>query len=298
MLKVFFPIFLLIVPIQLWAQSVSFTFDDGLDPTTQAQAEQWNEAILAALSAARIPSILFPIGRKVNTPAGLALVSAWSGAGHNIGNHTYTHFNLGSNAISLEGFVADVEKGHALLSGSPAWINLLRFPLLKEGNLAAKRDGMRLWMKNNDYKPASVSIDTSDWYYSSRFVAWTGKDLSADPGAFRDAYLDHIWQRAVYYDSLSQRLLGRSASHVMLLHTNAVNGAFLTDMIQMFRQKGWKIISPAEAYQDPLYRMVPDVVPAGESILWSLARQNGVADLRYPAEDSRYEEATLDQLGF
>lgn len=295
-MKYFTLIVLVITPIHLWAQSVSLTFDDGLDPTTQKNAGQWNKAILDTLSAEGIQSALFPIGRKVDSPTGLALVNAWAEAGHKIGNHTYSHFNFGSKTTALNDFITDIEKGHQLLSAGSTWINFLRFPLLKEGNVAEKRDGVRLWMEDHDYRTASVSIDTSDWYYSSRFVIWAEENPCADPREFGEAYLDHIFKRASYYDSLSQQILGRSASHVLLLHTNAINATFLTELIQMFRAKGWQIISPEEAYQDPLYRMLPDVVPAGESILWSLARQAGATGLRYPAEDSRYEEAVLDKL--
>jgi hypothetical protein len=68
-------------------------------------------------------------------------------------------------------------------------------------------------------------------------------------------------------------------------------------MIHMFRSKGWTIISPAEAFSDPLYSMTPAVLPAGESILWSLAKQARVPHLRYPAEDDVYEKPILDKLG-
>ena len=53
----------------------------------------------------------------------------------------------------------------------------------------------------------------------------------------------------------------------------------------------------AEAYQDRVYAQPPDVLPAGESIVWSLAKQADVPGLRYPAEDGDYEQATLDALG-
>ena len=65
----------------------------------------------------------------------------------------------------------------------------------------------------------------------------------------------------------------------------------------MFRAKGWTIIAPAEAYQDPLYAMQPRVLPAGESILWSLAKQARLPKLRYPAEDDVWEKQKLDRLG-
>ena len=41
------------------------------------------------------------------------------------------------------------------------------------------------------------------------------------------------------------------------------------------------------------------VLPAGESLIWVLAKQSGKYDsmLRYPAEDERYEKEKMDALG-
>jgi peptidoglycan-N-acetylglucosamine deacetylase len=38
-------------------------------------------------------------------------------------------------------------------------------------------------------------------------------------------------------------------------------------------------------------------LPAGESLIWSMARQSGKFDLRYPAEGDQYEKAKMDSLG-
>jgi peptidoglycan-N-acetylglucosamine deacetylase len=50
-------------------------------------------------------------------------------------------------------------------------VPMLRFPYLKEGETKEKRDGMRTWMVKNGYTSAPVSIDTSDWYFNSVFLA-------------------------------------------------------------------------------------------------------------------------------
>ncbi len=34
----------------------------------------------------------------------------------------------------------------------------------------------------------------------------------------------------------------------------------------------------------------PDTLPAGESIVWAKAKERGIQNLRYPGEDSVYEE--------
>ena len=287
----------LVLPLFGTAQNIALSFDDGFNPTTQVRARAWNAAILDSLSNAGVTSIFYVTGSRVESSEGLSLVSNWGKAGHAIANHTYSHFSLGSKKNSLTAFISDVEKNEALLEGLPGWTRRFRFPYLKEGRTVEKRDGFRRWLADHGYATGAVSIDASDWYYSIRYLAWLENHGQEDPARFRDAYLAHLWDRASYYDGLSKRLLDRSASHVLLLHTNAINAAFLTDVIAMFRSKGWNIISPEQAYQDPLYAKVPMVLPAGESLLWALARQGDVSGLRYPAEGGAYEKPILDGLG-
>jgi hypothetical protein len=83
----------------------------------------------------------------------------------------------------------------------------------------------------------------------------------------------------------------------MLLHTNALNAAALPEVIEAFRNKGWHFVSARSAFEDPLYLMQPDTVPAGESIVWALAKQRGAEGLRNPAEDAAYERPILRKLG-
>ena len=284
----------LVMPVCLRAQSVAFSFDDGLDPTTQPEAPQWNAAIIAALDHAGLKSIQYATGMRVGSPAGLELLRAWASAGHEIGNHTYSHRSLSSADTSLEEFIADAERNEKLLRDLPGWTKRFRFPYLKEGQTVEKRDGFREWLRSQGYGSGQVSIDNSDWYYNTRYLAWREKNPSKDPAIFRAPYLTHLWNRAVYYDSLAKRTEGRSVKHVLLMHMNAINAAFLPDVIAMFKAKGWGVINVEDAYSDPIYAHVPNALPAGESLLWSIAKEQGATDLRYPAEDGPYEQADLD----
>lgn len=85
----------------------------------------------------------------------------------------------------------------------------------------------------------------------------------------------------------------------MLIHHNLLNALFLGDVMNMFKEKGWKLISAREAFSDKAFLDLPANTPAGEGLLWAKARESGKFEslLRYPAEDSRYEEEKMRQLG-
>jgi len=279
------------------AESIVLSFDDGLDPRNQPMAFSWNASILEALAKAQVTSILFPAGKIIDSQDGRELVRAWGHAGHAVGNHTYSHVNFCSDRVTLDQFIADAERNETLLKDMPGWTRRLRFPFLKEGETASKRDGFRSWLASRGYQSGAVSIDASDWYYNQGYLSWRRSHPGEDPSPFRTAYLDHLWSRTAYYDALSEQVLNRSVRHVLLLHINAINADFLPDIIAMYRSRGWDIVSPEEAYGDPVYAMMPAELPAGESILWALAKQHGVDGLRYPAENDEYEKPLLDKLG-
>ncbi len=65
----------------------------------------------------------------------------------------------------------------------------------------------------------------------------------------------------------------------------------------MFKERCWRIVTPSEAFADPMYASRPATIPAGESIVWALAKQAGRTGLRYPAEDGPYEEPILTRKG-
>jgi peptidoglycan/xylan/chitin deacetylase (PgdA/CDA1 family) len=276
-------------------QRIAFTFDDGLDPARQPKAAEWTNAMLAALADAKVRAMHFPASSSIGD-TGMPLVARWSQAGHAIGNHTARHRNLASSKLSLQDFIGDVEAGDARLRVLPTFRPMLRFPYLKEGDTVEKRDGVRAWMRDHGYRPAPVSIDASDWYYSAVF-AKLPLDDDAKRARLMGAYVRHLLDRAGYYDTLAKKVTGRSPAHILLLHTNAINAAWLPQVMRAFQANGWTIVPAVEAFDDPIYREQPDVLPAGESIVWSLAKQAGEPALRYPAEDSVYEEPLLRQLG-
>ena len=83
------------------------------------------------------------------------------------------------------------------------------------------------------------------------------------------------------------------------MHFNLLNGLFLGELIEMFSSKGWQLIDAATAFTDSVFLAEPKTLPAGESIVWALAKEKGTIakSLRYPAEDGDYETARMNRLG-
>ena len=278
---------------------ISITMDDfNWQNAVYQSAVARNRSILSTLNAHSIKAALFVVGRNVESEEGQQLLDEWNKAGHLIGNHTYSHQNLNSPSMKLETYTADIAKAETLLKTFSRFQKYFRFPMLNEGDTAAKRDGVRTFLSEHGYRVGHVTIDTSDWVITSRLSDRLAKDPSADVKPFRDFYLEHMWDRAQYYDSLARRVLGRPVKHTILMHYNLLNGLVLGDLIEMFKSKGWKFIDASEALADPVFSAKPEVLPAGESIVWALAKANGtIASLKYPAEDGNDVVEQMKKLG-
>ena len=216
-----------------------------------------------------------------------------------IGNHSYSHAYLNSSKTTTESFTADILKCEEVIKSFEQFRKIFRFPYLKEGETAVKRDAIRTFLKQHGYRIGHVTIDASDWAVENRLSARLTKDPAADVKPYREFYLSHMWERATYYDDLARKAIGRSVKHTILVHYNLLNALFLGDLLDMFQSKGWKLIDAADAFKDPVFSVEPKIVPAGESIVWAIAKESGKFDslLRYPGEDSEYEDAKMDQLG-
>jgi peptidoglycan-N-acetylglucosamine deacetylase len=280
---------------------IAITIDDfNWNKSVKLNPDQRNQALLAALrSHGNLKAALFVTCRFADNDKGKELLKDWDRAGHLIGNHSYSHKELNSSKVTQEEFTADIEKCDELLKSFPQFQKSFRFPFLKEGESVAERDAVRNYLKEKGYRNGHVTIDASDWAIENRLSARLAKDPAADAQPYRDFYLSHMWERSLYYDDLARKVLGRPVKHTILMHYNLLNALFLGDLLDMFRSKGWKLIDAADAFKDPVFSASPNIVPAGESMIWALAKETGKFDnlLRYPGEDSEYENAKMDRLG-
>jgi peptidoglycan/xylan/chitin deacetylase (PgdA/CDA1 family) len=84
---------------------VALTFDDGPDPDS-------TPPILEALAAADVEATFFMVGRQVEAAPAIARDAV--AAGHDLGNHTYSHRHLWT--LSPAATVAEVDRGAAALA--------------------------------------------------------------------------------------------------------------------------------------------------------------------------------------
>lgn len=290
------------LPRSSWAAEttpgIAITVDDfNLADTPLMTALDRDAAIRSALRRHDVRAAGFVAGKYVDTERSPGVLAAWSQDGHILGNHSFSHNYYGGR--DPIGEMDDILKCEPLLTPYPGFRKLFRFPMLAEGKTAQGRDNLRAMLHACGYRNGHVTIDTSDWYVDQRLMARLRADPTADIAPYRAYWLDHIWNRATYYDGLAKAVLGRSIDHTILLHHRLTTALFLDDGLEMFRRRGWRLTDAAAAFAQPEMKVDYATIPSGQSLMWAAAKASGrfEGQLRYPGEDDTYEKPRMDALG-
>ncbi|MCW8997350.1 MAG: polysaccharide deacetylase family protein, partial [Kangiellaceae bacterium] len=177
-------------------------------------------------------------------------IQTYNDAGHIIANHTHTHPDF--NKLSLAEYKDDFLAADTALDHYSNFQKLFRFPYLREGNTLKKRDGLRAILKQHNYRNAYVTLNNYDWYIESLFQKSLKNGTKINFEKLGNFYVGVLLESIEYYDQMARKHIGRSPKHVLLLHENDIAALFIDDLVAALKNKGWKIITPTEAYTDQL----------------------------------------------
>jgi peptidoglycan/xylan/chitin deacetylase (PgdA/CDA1 family) len=281
-------------------RKIAFTFDDGDTSSYKGfPSEVWNNSILSTLDKYQLKAILFAHGKNKLNEKGRFILKSWNDRGHLIGNHSFAHKNYSHPKATFQWFKDDFLKNDSIIRSYSNYVKLYRFPYLKQGETKEKVDSVQQLFSQLNYKIGHVTVDASDWYINGRLVKYIQSGETEKLEKFKSYYIKHLYNRAFYYDSLSSVFSSKKISHTILLHHNLAAALFLDDLIKYFKAQGWQVIDADEALKDEFYSKETTLLPSGESLVWSIAREypNLRKSLRFPAEDGSYEQAAMDSLG-
>jgi peptidoglycan/xylan/chitin deacetylase (PgdA/CDA1 family) len=271
MMKLTFIILLFISTAQ--AKELALTFDDAPgEVTLHFTPELRTDELIRKLQALKVPSVLiFANPCNGNGPiSNHALLKKFKEAGHIIGNHTCSHPRF--DDVGVETFIAETTKAETIIGDLMGEPKYFRYPFFNEGSAPA-RDQFRVWLGQNNYQNLSSSLENEDPYFSSRINEAKKQGKKIDYEKVKAVFLKHILDGVEFYDKLAIETLGRSPKHNILLHDKDATVLFIDDLVRELRQRGWTIISAAEAAKDPLYAMTPQNTLSTYGILAQVANE-------------------------
>ena len=256
-------------------------------------------ALIDALAEAETgPVAMFITTRGFNARAdGRARVEAYDNAGHLIANHSHTH--PWSSQTEEDAFLADLDQASALIADFENLRPWYRFPFLDEGGRGrnvGKRDAYRAALNARGLSNGYVTVDTYDWHLVSVWSRAVRDGKSVNLDAVRDVYVAMVVDAAEHYAAMAEETLGRQPAHVLLLHENDAAAAFIGDAVSALRAAGWEIISPDEAYADPIAEQEPQTTFSGMGRIAALAYDGGARGEAFYEHWSASEEGIEERL--
>ena len=272
---------------------IALTFDDAPrgDGPMFTGDERASVLVATLKQASAGPVAFFVTTRDLDKPGRRARVARYASAGHLIANHSHTHQWL--LRTDTDAYIADIDIAARKLDGlqNRPWF---RFPFLDEGVPLEKRDAVRAALLKRRLVNGYVTVDNYDWYLEQKWAQAKREGRTVDLEALKGAYVDMLLGAIKFYDDLAVRWLKRSPVHTLLLHENDVGALFIDDLIVALRAQGWQIVSPDEAYADPVAAIEPVTLMTRQGHVAALAVEAGVD--RSTLSHRAIEEAQIDAL--
>lgn len=254
---------LVALPVMTPAQEVALTFDDlpshGPLPPGMTRIDV-AKSIIATLKAANAPQVYGFINavKLQQVPEDRAVLEEWRAAGYLLGNHTWSHMSLtDSTAEAFEKEIVANEQALRSLMGKDDW-HWFRYPFLWEGETLEKRDAVRAYLKDHGYRVAQVTLDFEDYAWNAPYARCVAKSDQKSIEWLKSSYLDTARQYIELDQKMSQMVFGREVKHVMLLHLGGFQTVMLPQLIDLLKQKGFRLVTLDEAESDPAYQSNPN----------------------------------------
>jgi peptidoglycan/xylan/chitin deacetylase (PgdA/CDA1 family) len=281
-------------------RTVAVTFDDLPGPAGSLIASDVHalrentRKLLAVIAELRMPVVgfvnegkLFVDGEKPeDAEARIAVLKTWIDAGHELGNHTYSHRSL--NRTPLEEFQADVIRGEpvtrGLLEAKGMKLRYFRHPFLQVGLEIEKRRAFEAFLKDRGYTIAPVTIDNDEYVYAAIYadaLRRGDQETAAKIGADYRRYMEAV---IAFVEDVSRRLAGRDIPHVLLLHANALNADQFGAVARSMKERGYRFVPLDEVLRDAVYAM-PDTYVGNWGISWLHHWELSAGKKRSPSPD-------------
>lgn len=255
------------------------------DPAARARI---TDGLLAVLAKHHVPAVGLVIWGNVKSDADRAILRRWLAAGHELGNHSANHLDL--TKTGADAYIADVEAGRAGLADFLARegnrkVRFFRYPFLDEGDTEAKLDAVRAYLARSGQRSLPVTIDDQDWSFEKPWI-----EARRQGDAKARAQVGEEYQEALHVELRDQegrgdRLLGRPAPQILLLHANEVGAAQWDRLFTWLEERGYRFAAADEVLADAAFSEEPRYAgPSGFGLWDRLAALHRAGDARAAVE--------------
>lgn len=254
-------------------REVSVTVDDlpwvyGGVPIEVVERE--TERLLAAFTRHRIPAIGFVNEGKLVIDGAVeerrvGLLKQWIDAGHDLGNHTFSHRDL--HATPVDVFQEEIARGDDIITRLLAPLQrrprYFRHPQLHTGRTLETKTRVEQFLTRSGYRVAPVTIDNYDYIFARAHHLAPADDRPR----IEQAYLEYMAAVVRFYEQQSLAIVGREIRQILLLHANGLNAQTMPALAAMLEGRGYTFVTLDRALEDPAYQSADRFTGAG-GITW------------------------------
>lgn len=295
--KLFLVIFVFFYSIPLDGKEIAISFDDvPIGDKLKYSGVERTSLIIDKLKRLNVTAIFFANTFNINDE-GISRIKSYSDAGHMIGNHNHYHKSIAQ--LGVLKYKEGIYKADEILKQYPTFKKFYRYPYLNEGETEFEQTYIRKTLKDFGYKNGYVTVDNFEWYIESMFQYALRENKFIDYDKLRSAYIDIIYECIEFYDDIAMKVLGKSPKHILLLHENDLAAMYIDSLTLHLKKKGWKIISPIEAYDDPISHKDVDESFTNQGRIASIASKEGIDEtkLRHWSENEDNLQRYFEERG-
>ncbi|HKQ63265.1 MAG TPA: SgcJ/EcaC family oxidoreductase [Candidatus Polarisedimenticolaceae bacterium] len=244
-----------------------------------ADRERVTAGLLDALARHKIHAVGLVIGGQVKTPADRALLERWLEAGHELGNHSFSHLDYTRTAS--DAYIADVERARAELASflevHGKTLRFFRFPFLHEGDTPDKLRAMRDYLARTKQRNLPVTYDNQDWSFERPWVEAARRGDDADLAGIADDYHAYLRISVTHHEHRGDELYGRILPQILLLHANAVGAAQWDRLFTWLESTGHRFATADDVLADAVFQEPHDYAGGAGFGLWDRLREARLA---------------------
>lgn len=261
---------------------LAFSFSDapGADGKVFSGKEQ-TERLLEALKTGHVDEAAFYINpASLQQPGGMERVKAYAAAGHKIGLFVPVSPSAGGE------FIAELKKGHEVVSKLPNFFPSLRYPEAKDPKQDVVPPDVQSAIAAAGYTIGYYTATARDDRMNGMLQRAVEEKKPINWDYLRDVYLRLHVEALQFYDNLGDVVTNnRIDSHILVLHENDLTSRYMLGLIVQCRRMGVTIIPITEALKDPVAKMMPKQSPQARTVGLALDRQGNRALLPERATD-------------
>lgn len=239
------------------------------------------QKIIASLKRHNVPEVygFINAGKIKEDPLSEEVLSLWIQAGYPLGNHVYDHLSL--NDLTVQKYIGLIEENVSFLvkyNGGMDW-KYFRYPFLHEGETLEKRNAVRTYLANQNYRISHVTIDTRDWAWNEAFSRCGAKGVDVETLSWmKTSFVKYSVDNLVFADKLSSALFGRQIPHILLLHIGVFDAIQVDALLTQYENEGVEFIPLSEALKDPIYSLDPALASAnGSEFTFQIMNSRGLS---------------------